>query len=682
MLAQLAKNEEMVILREKPVLHRNITELVDGARRECWWCVRILTHLQTECKALPSALQGLPSDVTLQSGFERTFPFRSSVDFYRYQDANYQWGIKCDIFDDERLCEFPFFVGETLPSDAVLKYPYAMADDTNSQETWDYITDRLDNCKTNHTCTLREQSSPYLPTRLIKIRLGDDGKMHFRLVLTSNGGACDRYITLSHRWGTDRPLKLTRERIGKFQDDIPQHEMPPKYIDAAIAASKLEIQYMWIDSLCIIQDCPDDWGRESGTMDKVYQRAYCNLAATSSMDYSEGLFYKRSLSNVSPHKICLPESGNIVVVSQDTDLSSFYELDREPLYYRGWVCQERLLSTRNISFGRRLVCFECAEEFSCEIRGDAERSWKPLLTYPKSINNINNLPAESAKKLWYRIIEFYSRTEVTEPNDRLVAISGVVRHCQLALGPEYLAGLWKSNLELDLCWTSERGNGRVPNYRAPSWSWASMEGAVSFSGRGCSIKCRRLVDFVDTYVTLAIEANPYGAVLDARIRLIGWVFPMFHKGCESCESQERKQARIDIFYHDITELVNGLVFLDDFGSPGPGRPIDLNELGSMDCYLLPVVYSSRDEYIYTPSMNCLILVAVTPSRGVYRRVGMMDLMIDREEWEASMFSPKKDEWNMEKIIEHMLPFLARKYQHCKVPSYEGHTLEKHEIILV
>ncbi|KAI1141603.1 hypothetical protein F5Y05DRAFT_267513 [Hypoxylon sp. FL0543] len=162
-------------------------------------------------------------------------------------------------------------------------------------------------------------------------------------------------------------------------EKLPREDMPHEYTDTVVLTLRLRLRYWWIDTLvsppsrgmyimlriavdlnsleyCIIQDS-DDWDHECGTMDMVYQHAYCNLAATSAVESSEGLFYKRSLSQVHPQNISLSDSEELALVTDDSDTRVFSNLDREALNFGGWVRQERLPSTRNVSFTRRLEYF-------------------------------------------------------------------------------------------------------------------------------------------------------------------------------------------------------------------------------------------------------------------------------------------------------------------------------------
>ena len=229
------------------VLHRNAAELADGARHGCWWCVRILTHLQRKLKSLPDSLQGCPSDVTCTTESMGSFEFRSfarlqmSSSDYWYSRSRFEIDGKRGIAED-----LPFFTKKPSPLNHILYDRGTLPENTNSQGTWEYIIACLENCQNNHEVC--QQPPGGLPSRLVEVR-EEDGKLHFRLIITPSSGPRDQYITLSHRWGVDTPLKLTSETLSNFMTEIPRQEMPQKYIDAAVIALRLNIRHLWIDSL-------------------------------------------------------------------------------------------------------------------------------------------------------------------------------------------------------------------------------------------------------------------------------------------------------------------------------------------------------------------------------------------------------------------------------------------------
>lgn len=671
----------------KKILHRNIADLINGVRRECWWCIRVLKHLQDGLKSLPDSLQGHPSDITYETTSEPSFEFQSFACLEKSWARDWESSVYFEINGKSDALGSTTFSTDRRRKDAST-YAHTMEDNTGSQKTWEYITHRLKNCEINHKFC--QQTPGFLPSRLIEIR-EDDGRLHFRLVHTTDGDVRSRYITLSHRWGTNVTIKLTSQELPDFVVEIPQQRMPQKYIDAAVIALRLKIPYLWIDSLCIIQDSEDDWNRESSTMGQVYQRAYCNLAATSAISSSEGLFYRRSLLQVCPHMVNLPKLGQWWIYNYN-DRHHFRNLDTEPLNRRGWVCQERLLATRNISFTQQLVYFECAEELSCETMDSSEAPsgfrFDLACRDLWSLASLESMSFEDAQIFWHEILKFYSFTDITIASDKLVAISGIAKFCLPVFKSDYLAGLWIVNFVRDLCWYSENSLGHMQDYRAPSWSWASVKGSIAFRHIG---EYRELVDMICTHITPVVPTNPYGAVHNCWIRFSGLVFPMFHKGCDSCEYRQRRiyegssfTTRAENF---IEETMEGWAILAQIDNHALkiSTPRDLSPLEPIDCFFLPIACENDEGHYTEPRLYFLILAAISPSRGTYQRIGLLEVqfyLMNERLWPTSESLPKEDPQSSEEMAECVLLLLKKKFQHCKVPSIDEYNLDRHEITLV
>lgn len=106
-------------------------------------------------------------------------------------------------------------------------------------------------------------------------------------------GQCGRWIALSHCWGDawNRPLQTTQANIWSHLEGIDLKRMPKTFQDAVVVAKAMGIRYLWIDSLCIVQDDLKDWKQESRVVGTIYQNATITIAATHSRNSSEGCFY-------------------------------------------------------------------------------------------------------------------------------------------------------------------------------------------------------------------------------------------------------------------------------------------------------------------------------------------------------------------------------------------------------
>ncbi|CAK4033804.1 Hypothetical predicted protein [Lecanosticta acicola] len=247
-----------------------------------------------------------------------------------------------------------------------------------------------------------------------------------------------------------------------------------------------------------MQDQADltDWLRESSAMHKVYGHAFINIAATGASDSSEGL-YEDSYIDFS---LCEQVYATVPDSSGDSAELKLYTLfdgsfwesqvSSAPLNRRGWVLQERLLAKRAIHFGRKQVLWECCDMDAAEVFPEGLpasmkgmyvtgfKSFDPTVKVPKAFGYRGQ--RSSANKIWCRIVSTYSHCKLTNPEDKLVAISGIARRMESIIQDKYLAGMWRQTLAGELFWVAHEmgSHHRSSVYRAPTWSWASIDGAI------------------------------------------------------------------------------------------------------------------------------------------------------------------------------------------------------------
>lgn len=137
-------------------------------------------------------------------------------------------------------------------------------------------------CRSDDSHQKREGSSPWRPTRLLKIEVDNAGDAtSVRLVETTEDDT-DKYIALSHMWGDKTvapPLRTVKANYNDMLNEIDMRDLPWNFVDAVRACCRLGIHHVWIDSLCIIQDDPDDWKHEAGLMHRVYKEAELTVVA-------------------------------------------------------------------------------------------------------------------------------------------------------------------------------------------------------------------------------------------------------------------------------------------------------------------------------------------------------------------------------------------------------------------
>lgn len=305
------------------------------------------------------------------------------------------------------------------------------------------------------------------PTRLLEllsdgIRLCDSGAI---LV-------CPPYVTLSHCWGKLEILKLKRDNIDSLSDLVPIQKLCKTFREAIIVTRALGFHYLWIDSLCIIQDDEEDWRQESALMSRVYGNAVVNIAATSALDGSMGLFFDRDVRRASRTCVVTNTSEIYELMDKTVYIRCIAEA---PLSSRAWIFQERYLAKRTLHFTTEQVFCECRCKTVCE-------SWpKGILKMLLDSARMAFPTTRDEPDGWFQAVSLYSKAKLTFGKDKLIALSGIARKYQERTQDQYVAGLWRTNLERQLCWAINTDDSQTScemgstQYVAPSWSWASTD---------------------------------------------------------------------------------------------------------------------------------------------------------------------------------------------------------------
>lgn len=155
-------------------------------------------------------------------------------------------------------------------------------------------------------------------------------------------------------------LMLLKSNMDQLKDRIPLDDsFPRNFRDAVEVARAIGIRYIWIDSLCIIQQDADDWNEEGLKMDQIYGCSYLNIAVACSDNSEGGLFRDRNAEALQPANFDTVDWQDQPM--ECTLLQEYFwtnELLSEPLYSRAWVLQERMLSSRTVHFGSRQLFWQ------------------------------------------------------------------------------------------------------------------------------------------------------------------------------------------------------------------------------------------------------------------------------------------------------------------------------------
>jgi hypothetical protein len=512
----------------------------------------------------------------------------------------------------------------------------------------------VNDCNENHSkCHPGEVD---LPFRVLDVANPGLDSNTIKLVEPA-AGTNGRYVSLSHCWGKSQPFTTTKATMASRKASIDVSGLPQTFQDAIAISRELGIRYIWIDSLCICQDDGADWERESAKMASIYMNSYLTLAASRAKDDSDGFLGPRDARVHVELPVTIPRSATGADGSNDkADTETLYLFNiplnlaasghqyvvhmEEPLTTRAWVVQERFLTPRTLHFGSSQISFECIEIFK------TEDGYQQTL----SLFNITELPdmdltdvgidrdfSFRGSRRWNEILRIYSRKALSWESDKLPALSGLARLFEQKYGDEYVAGLWRSNIVEGICWqTYGDPHSRPKKYRAPSWSWASIDGLISITSIG---SWKDLVEVVDVQTQVKGE-NRLGEVSGGNIVLRATL--------ERISIREQKLGPDE----DIDTGNGG--FLWWFGTEDKkseeerrhGR-FDIesdmkSNLESLEMYILPLAAEFRGN-----DLACFALVVVPDHEGRYQRVGW--IIMDEKE-KVHIWKDLKEKGELKTIV--------------------------------
>ncbi|KAG4267588.1 hypothetical protein FPRO04_12743 [Fusarium proliferatum] len=326
----------------------------------------------------------------------------------------------------------------------------------------------MNNCSDHIECSLEkeplqdEDSTELwevfeLPSRVLCLK---DDAGHDVVKLFETKGSRGTYCALSHCWGPQgkHPLRTTKANLEEHVANIPWSSVPRTFRDAIELIRGLGIKYLWIDSLCIIQDDDSDWNCEARKMASVYQRAALVIAAAGANDSTEGLFISK---RPKPEYFSLPNT------SSDGHVVSTYVAEAPhdttewgiggPLEERGWVFQEWYLGRRRVFFTSEGIKWKCRED---------EMNERAVWVHLGMIESTS----------WTNCLKTYSGKKLTIPTDRTKALLGVATEFGKRREDSFREDLstWEDGLANQLLWRQiEEPHDRIG---LPSWCWAATGG--------------------------------------------------------------------------------------------------------------------------------------------------------------------------------------------------------------
>lgn len=205
----------------------------------------------------------------------------------------------------------------------------------------------ISECENGHpACTVKGDG--FRPTRLLDLEKFKDSRDVALISTADSPSGNAHYVTLSHGWDRSKrgPFPTVSANIDQRMRRISFDELPLTFQDAVDITRKLDVRYLWIDSLCMVQDQPEDVEQETAAMGQIYEQSYCTLAAASSHDEHGGC-------RVNAGKSAQKEPFRYLDIELHTERVRFFETKPcfwgnqyrcGPLRNRAWALPERLLS--------------------------------------------------------------------------------------------------------------------------------------------------------------------------------------------------------------------------------------------------------------------------------------------------------------------------------------------------
>lgn len=349
---------------------------------------------------------------------------------------------------------------------------------------------------------------PQYPSRLLSIN-----SYPVRLVVTDDWTSTPRYATLSHSWGSQKFETLLLANLEQMQSCIPGESLTKTFADAIEIARAAGLDYLWIDSLCIIQDDHKDWVVEAAKMTSVYSGSSLNIAASSARDGTEGCFPKpRGHLWGFVHEVCVKGKMGLLEFMP----AWWYDLyvEKAHLNSRAWCVQEKILAPRTLHCSNHGLYWECRTARASE---DFPNGFSGVV-YDVHEQSMLMHPEQQVPLGWPPVVEWYSACDLTYPGDKLVALSGVARAIMDKTRDQYVCGLWRKDLHNQLCWKALDPQPR-PLYRAPSWSWAAVDGGITFDKQYTRCIGGHIYSRVRIVSVENADADPCGAVVHGMLML-------------------------------------------------------------------------------------------------------------------------------------------------------------------
>jgi hypothetical protein len=514
----------------------------------------------------------------------------------------------CPIIFQSIGLEIPSNISTIVAEITGLKGQYTILPKAGSTLQFLLIDKWLRDCDSGHSH--RKHFLSPLPTRVLDI--GDSwDPIVLRLRMTDEL-EFGKYVALSHRWGEgDKEFLTLESNIDDRCKSIEFDMLPKTFQDAIIVTRMLGLRFIWIDSICIVQDSRSDVVFECSRMEAVFASAYVTVAATSAKSCRDGF-----LSRLDEVPFRLPGINgdtSLCVSKAKTDFSR--DVVDGNLNQRGWVFQERALSRRTIHFTATQTYWECESAIRCEIDDQIIGELDPLSSsnFPSSLSFSKTRPSA-----FQYCFTKYSKLDLTCPEDKPSAILGLEYRLAVFYRTPSMFGILGDFFGESLLWKSD-GNTMEPikpiymdpvgprQVAVPSWSWMAYTGAISY------LRVEEMsLEVTFTYADRPGSESGKRCVLNGRLGEIARDSPIHRSK--------------DTYYEarDGPELCNWTMIRDEAG-------------------LVGLVSFDKGEEIYCERLEC---ISIGQATGCWKDFGitLLDTELQRKFDYILLVTPAEEEW--------------------------------------
>ena len=424
---------------------------------------------------------------------------------------------------------------------------------------------------------------PQLPHRIINVTKDT-------LRLEQPEGRRALYATLSYTIGGAHLFTTTSQTLKDRKAGFDLSSLPQTAQDAVWWTRELGLDYLWLDSLCILQDNLSDWELELSSMADIYRKSTVTIAATRAANAHEGCLPSGNKLNMIP---CSPREG--ICILPDYARESWIFL-KSTLDTRAWCFQEIHLAARVLRVSAEELAWQCR---TCK-RLESNPGVQLVHDIQDNVTFFGSRPLDARFregdrpfKLWYALVQNFGRRNLSFAADILPAFSGMAQHFQAILKASYVAGLWQEDIHRGLMWPMSEPGQHVA-YRSPSWSWAAVEGGYL----GWHVWLYNATEFEADVLDLRVRVeglDPFGRVSSGKLTLLGHIAP------------------IPSFFHDDESEVGSVDW----------RP----HLLTWDRVEAPVIGSVLLRLHHN---MCLILQPVRGRNGLWTRIGTLATAMEDE----------------------------------------------------